>query len=241
MIFPVKAPYTVTADIIKYSGTVFSSAPHPAYLEQKKSELSKWKDDVCAQLHEAQPYISSLATYCGLPPASSIQTIALQVEEDLAIMLNGKLAAICFCFPSGFVPAAKLGRSFFDLHAPVGDGERLRASNEKIMEVICKPNALYRRYVWTLTALNSLSQLPYYKRPVPTALTDLYFRTETQTTVGIDGNACYFFVKVEHQPLSAIWEDREKRNLLLESLDSMSDAVLEYKHLKQIRTFLKAV
>lgn len=239
MIFPVKVPYTVSADISKYVGPAFNPSPTPAYLEQKMNELTQWSDSLCVQYPAAQSYVNLLAKYCGFLETDSLRAIALQLEEDLAIMVNGKLSAICFCFPSGFVPKTKLGESFFDLHLPVSDGERLRASSEKVMQVICKPDAMYRRYVWTITSLGSLSQLSHYERPLPVSLDDLYFRTETQTTVGVDGSACFFFVKVDNQPLSLIWEDKEKRSVLMDSLNSMSDAVVQYKHLTYIRELLK--
>ena len=47
-----------------------------------------------------------------------------------------------------------------------------------------------------------------------------------------------FSVKVEMNPLNGIWEDHEKRNTLIDSIDSMSDAMLEYKNLKAIKSIL---
>jgi hypothetical protein len=36
-------------------------------------------------------------------------------------------------------------------------------------------------------------------------------------------------------PLIYIWEDLEKRSLIIESINSMSEAVLDYKHLGIIK------
>ena len=94
---------------------------------------------------------------------------------------------------------------------------------------------MFRRHVWTLTSLPSLSQLPSYSRPVPQSINDLYFRTETQTTVGIDGEICLFFVKVDMHPLQQLWDDAVKRQMIVESFNSMSDAVLTYKNLHLIK------
>jgi hypothetical protein len=47
-----------------------------------------------------------------------------------------------------------------------------------------------------------------------------------------------FSVKVEMNPLNSVWEDYEKRNVLIDSIDSMSDAMLEYKNLKAIKSIL---
>jgi hypothetical protein len=94
---------------------------------------------------------------------------------------------------------------------------------------------MFRRYVWTLTSLPSLSQLPSYQKPVPQSINDLYFRTETQTTVGVDGEICLFFVKVNMSPLDQVWDDAGKRQMIVESINSMSDAVLDYKNLHLIK------
>jgi len=36
----------------------------------------------------------------------------MKLEEDLAIMHRGKLEAIAFCFPSGWIPRNGLGQGF---------------------------------------------------------------------------------------------------------------------------------
>jgi hypothetical protein len=77
--------------------------------------------------------------------------------------------------------------------------------------------------------------LPSYTRPTPQSISDLYFRTETQTTVGIGGDICLFFVKVDMHPLQEVWDDYEKRTLIVESVNSMSDAVIVYKNLAHIK------
>jgi hypothetical protein len=47
-----------------------------------------------------------------------------------------------------------------------------------------------------------------------------------------------FAIKVEMSPLNVIWEDVEMKKTLLESIDSMSEAMLEYKNLKAIKSIL---
>jgi len=165
----------------------------------------------------------------------SLPEICIRLEEDVAVLKDGFLQSIGFCFPSGFYPAQKLGLSFFDMHLPVGDGETLRRSSEKVSALISKKDAMFRRYVWTLTSLPSLSQLPSYTKPVPQSINDLYFRTETQTTVGVDGQICLFFVKVDMHPLQQVWDDAVKRQMIVESFNSMSDTVLTYKNLHLIK------
>lgn len=113
MVFPVKVPYTVSADISKFDGQVFNPTPDPDYLIQKKRELERYGMDVAAAEPGAGSLVQRLAGYTGLSASADIRELTLQLEEDLAILENGILKAICFCFPSGFRPAEKLGLNFF--------------------------------------------------------------------------------------------------------------------------------
>ena len=236
MIFPVKVPYTVGPDIVKYEGPAFNANPDPTYLLEKKKELELYGSHVCGTI--SNNYLHHLNTFCGIDVNTTLPEICVKLEEDFAILKDGHLHTIGFCFPSGFYPAQKLDLSFFDMHLPVGDGETLRRSSEKVSALISKQDAMFRRYVWTLTSLPTLSQLPSYTKPTPESINDLYFRTETQTTVGIGGDICLFFVKVEMHPLQLVWEDPEKRTLIVDSVNSMSEAVLGYKNLAFIKSII---
>jgi hypothetical protein len=233
MIFPVKVPYTVGPDIVKYEGPAFNVHPDPVYLSEKKKELALNEHQICRSCNS--DYLHHLSSYCGFDLNVSLPEICLRLEEDVAILKDGYLQSIGFCFPSGFYPTQKLGLSFFEMHLPVGDGETLRRSSEKVSALISKKDAMFRRHVWTLTSLPSLSQLPSYTKPVPQSINDLYFRTETQTTVGVDGGICLFFVKVDMHPLQQVWDDKEKRQMVVESINSMSEAVVTYKNLHLIK------
>jgi len=236
MIFPVKVPYTVGPDIVKYDGPAFNANPDPTYLLEKKKELELYGSHVCGTI--SNNYLHHLNIFCGIDVNTTLPEICVKLEEDVAILKDGHLHTIGFCFPSGFFPAQKLGLSFFDMHLPVGDGETLRRSSEKVSVLLSKQDAMFRRYVWTLTSLPSLSQLPSYTRPTPQSVNDLFFRTETQTTVGIGGDICLFFVKVNMLPLQQVWDDPAKRESIIESINSMSEAVLDYKNLRIIKEII---
>ena len=233
MIFPVKVPYTVGPDIAKYEGAAFNAHPDPVYLSEKKKELEINASQICAS--KSNDCLQYLNAFCGFDLNTTLPQICLQLEEDVAILKDGFLQSIGFCFPSGFYPVQKLGLSFFEMHLPVGDGETLRRSSEKVSALISKQDAMFRRYIWTLTSLPTLSQFPSYQKPVPQSINNLYFRTETQTTVGVDGQICLFFVKVNMHPLEQVWDDAGKRQMIMESINSMSDVVLTYKNLHLIK------
>lgn len=238
MLFPIKIPYTISADITKYSGPAFAINPIETYISEKKKELELYQKDVCAVTQDATPFIKQAAEYIGTSSIDNLQELALKLEEDIAILKDGIVKGICFCFPSGFIPARTIGLDFFHVHAPVADGDRLRASGPKVSSLISKEGAMFRRYVWGISSLGSLSQHPGYERPEAKTIDDLYFRTETQTTVGLVDDVALFFVKVEMHPLRLVWDDLEKRKQLVESVCSMSAAVLEYKNLGKIKSII---
>lgn len=232
----IKIPYVVTADISKYEGEVFNTIPDSYYLSQKKIELEKLGPDLTFTMPEGYPLVEHLSQYCGLKKTNEIIEVALRLEEDVAILQDGRLTSICFCFPSGFRPADKMGMTFMEMHAPVADRQKLDRASDKVVEMISKPGARFRRYVWTLTTSPELSRHPDYRpyEPVVSSIDKLFFRKETQTTVGHDdGRTTFFFVKVEVIPFLKL--NPEMQLQAINSMNSMSDSVLEYKGLKQIK------
>jgi hypothetical protein len=113
MIFPVKVPYTVSADITKYVGPAFNPIPSEAYILQKKVELQFLGSQICHTETDAGEYVKKVYTFCGFNETEKIEEVAFQLEEDVAILQKYILKSICFCFPSCFVPIEKIGLNFF--------------------------------------------------------------------------------------------------------------------------------
>jgi len=232
----IKVPYTVTADMSKYDGEVFNPNPDPIYLAQKKIEINVLGSNLGYSLLDGIRMVEDLSRYCNLKPTNDIGEVALQLEEDIAIIYNGRLVAMKFCFPSGFRPMDKMGMTFAEMHAPVADNQKLQQAADKVVGLISKPGAKFRRYVWTLTTSSKLSRHPFYKSYEPSVISidNLYFRQETQTTVGHgDGRTTFFFVKVDVTPFTNLPSETQQQ--AIDSINSMSDAVLEYKGLNEIK------
>ena len=232
----IKIPYTVTADIAKYDGEVFNRTPNSHYLTQKQIELDKFGSGLGYTLIDGVSLVEDLSVYCGFQKTNDIREIALQLEEDIAILYNGRLISMCFCFPSGFRPMDKMGMTFMEMHSSVADRQKLDRASDKVVEMISKPGAVFRRYVWTLTTSPELSRHPFNKplEPKLTTINNLYFRNETQTTVGYgDGRTTFFFVKVDVTPFTLLSSEMQQQ--AIDSINSMSDAVLEYKGLTEIK------
>jgi len=240
--FPVRVPYTTAPNMVRNTGEIFNKNPSQFYLRQKHLELLCYNTDLYATTTECQQLglVSEAAKFCGFH-ADSIVDLALYLEEDIAIMHNGQLAAICFCFPSSWIPSTRIGFSLTDIHEPVADGERLRQMSQRIAETMADcGQGSFRRHVWTIANSGELSQHPNRKsQHQPATIDELYFRVETQTTAPLgDGVSSLFFVKVDTCPLQELWTDIEKQRILLDSINSMTDTVLTYKNLHHIKEIL---
>lgn len=229
----VKTPYTTGPNMVRNTGTVFISSPDQEIIKQKKIELEKYNTDLWAQSDNV--VVKRAAEYCNVFTDSVID-LSLRLEEDVAIMHQGKLSAICFCFPSGFKPAERIGMLLSDIHKPVADNDMLVKASPGIARVMCEQPS-FRRYVWTITNNPKLSNHPNEKIDlIPKSIDDLYFRWETQTTARIDNDTSLFFVKVDVVSLKEVWSAK-----ILDSINSMSDAVLTYKNLHEVKKLLNSV
>lgn len=239
--FPVRVPYTTAPNMVRNTSTVVNPEPRQDYIRQKHHELNLRGNDLWAELPGASLLIRQATNQLGLVETSSIVNFALQIEEDVAVMHHGRLVAICFCFPSSWIPHERIGMLLTNIHDPVADGDRLRQMSQRIAKTMADPaQGSFRRHVWTISNSGELSQHPANKSTlVPQGIQDLWFRLETQTTMPLgDGESSVFFVRVETEPLAVIWDNQEKRNTLLNSVNSMTDAVLEYKNLHHIKEIL---
>lgn len=224
----------------KHSGSVFNKISDQI-LNCKQTELARFGSDLFGTFNIRSDILPSLIKLLNLKAVNNIVDLALQIEEDIAIMTDNKLCAICFCFPSNWVPGERLGQTFQEIHEPVADNAKLLQASDKIMQTLTKSGP-YIRYVWTVTNNPALSNHPNNKiNRDPTTIDELYFRYETQTTLPLpEVNSAILFVNVRVEPLIQYWDNNSHRNLILNSINSMTDLVLKYKNLTQIKELLNA-
>lgn len=231
----IKTPYTTGPSMIRNTGPVFISPPDQAIIQKKKTELERYGFDLYGQMQGSESVISKAAEYCNVF-SEKIEDLALRLEEDVAVMYQGKLAGICFCFPSGFIPSQRVGMLLEDIHKPVADNELLVKASPGISRVMCEQQS-FRRHVWTVTNNPNLSNHPDTKiYDIPTSIDDLFFRWETQTTARVDNQISLFFVKVDVVPLKTVYNKK-----ILDSINSMSKSILEYKNLTTIKNLLNSL
>jgi hypothetical protein len=246
--FVVEVPYSTAPRMVRYQGPLIDLPARADYLDAKRVELATLGHSLSGHIahHDLAPLIQHAAHALKLANPDQIQSIedlALCLEEDVALMQDGVLSAICFCFPSSWVPTERIGMPLGKIHEHVADGQKLVAASPKIAHVMSDlEQGSFRRYVWTITNSPKLSQHPSHKNPnIPITIEDLYYRVETQTTLPLPsttGRSSLFLVKVEVCPLSHLWSNLEQRQTLYDSIFSMSEAVLEYKNLQTIKTIL---
>jgi hypothetical protein len=242
----IRIPYTTLPNFEKYRGPLFHPTPSPAHMAAKRAMFD---DD---KIYGRSWFETQIAKNNNLPNkaaeilhlttrSDSIKDLALLLQEDVAILYEGKLEACCFMFPSGWAPETKQGMSFAELHRPVADGERLRASGEIITKTMCGEHS-YHRSVWGLAASNMLSAHPRYRDRIvlPQSLADIWFRYEHQITVPIErGLTSLFLVDVQLVPFMDLSEQHRAR--VKDSIASMSDAVSVYKNMDMFKPALELV
>jgi hypothetical protein len=233
----IKIPYTTKPTMVKNTGSTFTPIT-PYYYSEKIKELNLLGDQLYGTSAVGHRLIPKISQHLGKNNINDIRDLALEINEDIAVLHNGKLESLCFCFPSSWIPKEKLGLSLTQIHQPVADNDHLVKYSDRLAHTISDPVlGSFRRQVWTLTTNPNLSAHPGYNKPIANTLEDLYFRLETQTTDPVgDGLTSLFFVKVEVFPLKDIWN--EYGNKIKASIASMTDTVLDYKNLRQIKSLL---
>lgn len=240
----IDVPYTTNPKMIKNQGPIYNNNPSSLYLEEKIAQLDRFDSQLYAETQESvlNCLVQKSCDFFSLPKKDNIKDFALLFEEDIAILYKGILAAVCFCFPSGWIPSNKIGLALSEIHTPVADSEKLVTASDKIASTISNPElGSFYRQVWTVTSNSLLTNHPDTRSSkIPQSINDLYLRTETQTTAPLgDGFTSLFFVKVNVYPLTDIWPLFGQQ--IKSSINSMSDAVLKYKHLENIKPLLNRV
>ena len=232
----IKTPFTNNPSMQKYSGDLINKLPRTRYIEEKTNQISLRESDLCGEteLFQKLQLLDKVSTLLDIQKFKTIKDLSTEIEEDIAVMHKGRLEAISFCFPSGWIPTEALGQDFAFLHEPVADNDLLIKSSQKLSKYMC--NHTIQRWVWNVTTIEELSNHPTTNRPELKSFDDLYFRLETQISAPVDEDTSLFLVLVEVFPLNEVWNIS-----ILKSINSMSESVLEYKNLIEIKKYLNSL
>ena len=167
---------------------------------------------------------------------NSIKDLGLAIEDDVVIMHKGKLEACFVAFPSSWNAGEKVGKTLNELHEPIADNEALLRASEGIMRAMSSGQS-FHRYTWGISSLSGYSNHPSYERPDFDSLDDLTFRIEHERTATvIKDTTAVFLIHVDIYPLKEVL--KTDFGLIKESIDSMSDNVLEYKNLNKVKELM---
>ena len=174
---------------------------------------------------------------------SLFDALGCQVPEDLAVwqVEDGTdwLAALHICAPNYWSPEEKIGRNFYQFHAPVPGLEGLRERYFPMLQTIIRKGS-FVRFTWGLTTDRRLNHHPeppqnvgktYWQgRSFDLQHPELYVRAERQTLTGLrEVNAVLFTIRTYFTDVASL--THEELHALASAIRSMSPASLAYKGL----------
>ena len=176
--------------------------------------------------------------------STSIDTLGRTWEPDFVILDRTAPHQVwggCVCFPSGWSLQEKVGKSLFLTHVPVpGLNDDLGANISKLLSRI-DLGQFFQRTNWGLTGAAELDQHPRHKIPAIAAEAEpqrVYLRIEWQVLTAISPAALLFGIRVFHVPVEQVKSSPGLASRLAKNLETMPDAVAQYKRLDQCRGWL---
>ena len=194
------------------------------------------KEDLVYETAKKLGLFNEHDNYQLLPECKDIKQLGLAIEDDVVIMHRGKLEACFVAFPSSWNAGEKVGKTLNELHEPIADNEALVRASEGIMRAMSSGQS-FHRYTWGISSLSGYSNHPSYERPDFDSLDELTFRVEHERTATvIKDTTAVFLIHVDIYPLKEVL--KTDFGLIKESIDSMSDNVLEYKNLNKVKELM---
>jgi hypothetical protein len=173
------------------------------------------------------------------PYIDALDALACQVQEDLAVVSSegGRhwLSAAHVCFPNGWAPREKVGRSFAAIHEPVaGMGEMNRREGEFARLMVGAEEGLVR-FAWGVTFDEELNHHPDRARtPFDPARPRAFVRVERQTIWGLPAaGAAMFTIRTYLYDVEQFRADPVLRGALGAALRSMTEESRRYKGLEE--------
>lgn len=250
-------PEDLTAAIWRVFSALAEDAPGVARVDptgvtlvRHGLRLQRSDDDVVVQAIDPTPLGARIRRWLerqhGLPRL--LDCLALACQEDLVIVRGGDgdaedaAEALHVCFPSGWDPREKVGRTFAAIHEPIAENQRLIAASPNVVKAILTKGP-YVRHAWGLTLSPELDAHPARKRvafpelATPAEIVERTFlRMERQTTLAMpELDRGLFTIRVSVEPLAArLAADPELGARVARLLRSMSPEVLAYKGMSRI-------
>ncbi|MGW8248664.1 MAG: heme-dependent oxidative N-demethylase subunit alpha family protein [Acidiferrobacterales bacterium] len=173
---------------------------------------------------------------------SGLDALACQFQEDICVIKidnsSDQLVAAHLCFPNRWAAGHKIGKSFFEIHQPVG---RFAESNPNTSNLV---NALlggkpYIRFAWGLSNDLLLDHHPDTANNFHFngAEDSLFIRVERQVLVGLpQNNLLFFFIRTYYYDCRQVCQDAGISAGFVKTLMSINADLLKYKGLSESRS-----
>jgi dimethylamine monooxygenase subunit A len=184
------------------------------------------------------------------PYKSALDALAMQVQEDLAVVSTGAdgghwLSALHVCVPNHWAPAEKIGRAFPTIHEPVAGMEQMNRQGDQLVRIMIGAADGLVRFAWGITWDDELNHHP---DPAPGSRRSTGFdaehpraflRVERQTIWGFPNvGATLFTIRPYLYDVARIRRNADRRDNLSSAVRSMSADSLAYKGLTGSRDAL---
>ena len=248
--FPVEIPFAMRPNMRPWQAgerIVIQDHLFDSYIEEKKRYYGIAYGNN-PQLDLLKRAVKSLQSYdphfdFNVDEDGPAYNLTMSLQEDWVLFApnkQGKLSAqiLSVHLPSGWYPQEKAGMTFAEIHDPIADNDLIMKAADHIASAICNKGP-FIRHVWAISNTGNLSRRPdLIPERVDNDIDQMWFRCERQTTIPVGGQASLFLIRVYVIPLKEIFEDDFRTKMVVDSINSMSDAVIEYKGYGKLRDFL---
>lgn len=235
----VQTPYSTAPRFTPIDFVEFKDYLQEAF-EERLNEYNTLMGDMSfeSDLAVGKKLVKKTSEAMNIEPFNDIIEMGLEIPDDVIIMHKGKVEAAFVAMASSWNPKQVEGMTLEEVHQPVADNEMLLRASDGIWRSMTSGKS-FHRHVWGISPLKSLSNHPRHKKPSFKSLDDLYFRIEHERTLTVDEDTAAFFIDVEVMPLSTVFHLKtEYRNLIKDSINSMSENVLAYKNLEEVKEMI---
>lgn len=251
--FPVEVPYAMRPHMrpLRADESVLTT---DSLFEEYIREKRKFYDPAYGNNVTTELILDAIRALNQLDPTSPnpcgrdglVWEMTMNLQEDFVIWAPnsaGNLSAqvLSVCLPSGWNPHEKVNKTFLEIHEPIPDFDTVNRAADHIARMITTKGP-FVRHVWSISNNKELNRHPHRTPGWTTeTLDDMWFRCERQVTIPIHGYAALFLIRVYMQPLKDVFQDPEKQRLVIDSVNSMSDAVIAYKGAEYLRRCLNQI
>ncbi len=248
--FPVETPFAMRPNMKPWSPgepIVVRDQLFEEYIEEKKKYYGPvYGDNVSVNLiREAVQALKKYDTSFVINENQDglVYELTMALQEDWVLFSrnkSGKLSAqiLSVHLPSGWDPREKVNMTFAEIHEPVADNNLIMKAADHIAATICQKGP-FVRHVWAVSNTGGLNRRPDLIPERNTIdLDHLWYRCERQVTIPVNNEASLFLIRVFVVPLREVFSQEDKKKAIIDSINSMSDAVIDYKGYGKLKEFL---